>query len=111
LDKVRVNGEWRDVAQLIVYPGFKKQYAQIVKMGEPTLKKWPAIKEAVRSWHDIALVKLAKPVNNVKPVALNRNSDEQQKVAKIYGKGATGNGRVGEYPDSPQQGKLRRAFN
>ena len=66
---------------------------------------------AFAAMDDIALLKLAEPVHDVKPVTLYRGSSEQGKLVKIYGKGATGNGLVGEYQDSPHRGRLRRAYN
>jgi len=112
LMRVQIRGKWRDVEHVFLYPGFKNEYASFKKSAQyPTAKNWPALKVRLRSMHDIALIELAKPVNDVEPVPLYVRSDEQGKVAEIIGKGATGNGKVGEYPHSPHRGKLRRAYN
>lgn len=112
LMRVWVHGKWRSVSHVYLYPGFEKEYDNIKRAAEhPTLKNWPAVEAAFESMHDIALVELVKPVEGVKPVALYLASNEQGKVVQIFGKGATGNGKVGQYPDSPHRGKLRRAYN
>lgn len=40
-----------------------------------------------------------------------RGSDEKGKVAEIFGRGATGTGMVGQFPNSPHRGELRRAYS
>jgi hypothetical protein len=105
LDQVMINGKWRDVAELIVHPGFRKlPEGSLSGDAAPMMAKLAAMQ-------DIALIKLSKPVDDVKPVALYTGSDEQGATVEIYGKGATGNGLVGQYPHSPHRGKLRRAYN
>jgi hypothetical protein len=61
--------------------------------------------------HDIALLRLAAPVDDVKTPELYRHTDERGKLVTLYGKGATGNGVTGEYANSPHRGLLRRAHN
>jgi hypothetical protein len=58
---------------------------------------------------DIALIRLGAPVRDVPPMAPYRGSSETGKTVFILGKGATGNGQVGQYPHSPHRGELRRA--
>jgi hypothetical protein len=112
LGKVWIHGKWRDVAHLFLYPGFRHEYARFKQAAEdPTPKNWPALKSTLASIHDIALIELVEPVEDAKPVRLYRSSDEQGKVVEILGKGATGNGNVGEYRDSPHRSRLRRAYN
>jgi hypothetical protein len=97
---------------LFLYPNFEKEYAGVKEAAEdPTLKNWTALKSKLLAVHDIALIKLVKPIEDVKPLPLYRESDERGKVAEIIGNGATGDGEVGEYPHSPHRGKLRRAYN
>ncbi len=112
LMRVWIHGEWRNVSHVFLYPGFKKEYDKVKQAAEhPTLKNWPTVEAAFQSTHDIALIELSKPVEDVKPLALYRASNEQGKIVKFFGKGATGNGKVGEYPHSAHRGQLRRAFN
>lgn len=109
---VKVHGKWRNVSHVYLYPGFKRAYAKVRRASEhPTLKHWPALEAAFAAMHDIALIELVDPVADVKPAALYMASDEQGKVVKIFGRGATGNGKVGQYPNSPHRGELRRAYN
>ncbi|MGB6143030.1 MAG: trypsin-like serine protease [Rhodanobacter sp.] len=112
LMRVKIHGEWRNVSHVFLYPGFKKEYDKVKLAAEhPTLKNWPTLKAAFASMHDIALIELAKPVEDVKPAALYLAANEQGKIVKLFGKGATGNGNVGQYPHSPHRGQLRRAYN
>lgn len=110
--EVAIGGKPRKVARIIKYPGFKAQYASVEQAAKhPTLKNRQALMQAFEAMHDIALIELTEPVEEVKPMLLYLASDEQGKVAKIIGRGATGNGEVGQYPHSPHRGTLRRAFN
>lgn len=110
--EVIIDGKRREVAAIFVYPGFSQQYQALRKMSEhPTAENKAVLMKELSAMHDIALIKLANPVEEVKPVGLYTGSDEQGKLVEIFGKGATGNGRVGEYPHSPHRGQLRRAYN
>jgi hypothetical protein len=112
LNEVWVRGKQRKVAQLILYPGFRGEYTSLKEAAQnPTLKNWPSIESKLLAVHDIALIKLAEPVDDVAPVMLYRGSQEQGKIAEILGKGATGNGTHGQSLHSPHRGKLRRAYN
>jgi hypothetical protein len=104
-DHVVILGRSCAVSALIVYPGFKMP-EQAVMAGDPK-----PLMAQFAAMNDIALLKLAEPVTDVAPVALYRTADELGKVVRIYGKGATGNGLVGQYKNSPHRGKLRRADN
>jgi hypothetical protein len=60
---------------------------------------------------DIALLKLKQPVTDVAPVVLYKGDDEMGQIAKIVGKGATGNGATGYGAHDAHRTELRRAFN
>lgn len=110
--EVRIHGKLRKVEHIYQYPDFRKEYASFTESAKyPTVENWPTLKTKLSSMHDIALIELVQPVQDVDPVPLYRKSDEQGKVAEIIGRGATGNGEVGEYPQSQHRGKLRRAYN
>jgi hypothetical protein len=104
---VNINGQWRAVAESIVHPDFRMppREVQVTRGDSATLVA------AFRRLHDIALLRLAAPVEDVKAAELYRRSDERGKVATLYGKGATGNGRTGQDANSPHRGQLRRANN
>lgn len=60
--------------------------------------------------HDLALVKLARPVQGVQPAALYTGQDEAGQLVWFIGVGATGNGLKGQV-DTASDGRLRRAQN
>lgn len=100
-----VNGKCRAVAELIVHPGYRKP-AKALESGDAT-----PLMAALAASDDIALIKLREPIDDVTPVELFRGSDEQGKLVKLYGKGATGNGRDGQGQHASHRNDLRRAFN
>ena len=103
LDHVTIGGKDRAVAQVIRYPGYVKPDLGHLS-GDASL-----VVTKLAALDDIALIRLVNPVEDIPPMALYRSSDEQGKMAEIYGKGATGNGLTGERPNSPHRGTLRRA--
>ncbi len=83
LSQVRINGKWRDVGHVFLYPGFKNEYASFKKAAEdPTLKNWPALKSKMASMHDIALIELAEPIENVKPVPHTESRMKEERSRK-----------------------------
>jgi len=113
---VTIAGKRRAVVRIVVYPDFPKSWTQwnrlvkVMETEEPSA--WMKGFESYRSaLHDIALLELAKPVEDVEPVQLYRRADESGRVVEIYGKGATGNSLAGAAPDAPHRTQLRRAYN
>jgi hypothetical protein len=100
-----IHGACHPVAELIVHPGYRKPTKEQEAAGLPTL--WAAL----AAMDDIALIKLAVPINDVTPVALYRGADEQGKLLKFYGKGATGTGLEGLGENASHRTELRRAYN
>ncbi len=103
--QVMINGQWRSVEKIIVHPGYKSS-PHVPPKGD--LAPFMVFRA---STDDIALIKLSQPVNDVTPVAMFRTSDEQGKLGKFYGKGATGNGLNGVDMHASHRGSLRRAYN
>jgi trypsin len=103
--ELTLNGVPRPASKVIVHPGYKAA-PEALKSGnaEPLMR-------FMASSDDIALVKLEHPVNDITPAQIYRGTAEDGQMVKIVGSGATGNGLVGEYPDSPHRGQLRRAFS
>jgi hypothetical protein len=113
---VIIAGKRRAVMRIIVYPDFPTSWAQwnqLVKhMKTEDPASWLAGFAAYRAtMHDIALLELAKPVEDVKPVPIFRGADKRGRVVEIFGKGATGNSLTGTTPDAPHRTQLRRAYN
>lgn len=115
-DYVTIAGKRRHVARIVLYPDYlaaETNWGQLfeqVKSADATA--WMAdYRSAMASMHDIALIELSEPADDVNPVALYRDEDEQNQVVELYGKGATGTSRTGAEPDAPHRGKLRRAYN
>lgn len=109
-EEVTIGGVVRKVERVITYPGYKRLPDKLVKeaLASGDLSKVWAF---LASSNDIALIELASPVKGVTPVPLYRGDKEVGMTVELVGKGATGNGTVGQYPHSPHRGVLRRAFN
>jgi len=107
-EEIIINGLPRKVERLIVHPGYKKLpeelIAQAIKSGDAsTAMAFQASND------DIALIKLSAPVTDVMPATLYRRDNELGKTVKFIGKGATGNGTVGQ--TGPNRTVLRRAYS
>ena len=102
--QVTLNGVSRPVVKVIVHPGYKP-VPQELKSGDAA-----PLMQFMASSDDIALIKLEYPENDIKPVYMYRCEGEKGQIVQFVGRGATGNGLVGEYPHSPHRGELRRAF-
>lgn len=109
-EDVTISGVARKVKRVITYPGYKKLPEKLVKQALASgdiSKVWAFL----ASSNDIALIELASPVKGVTPVPLYRGDKEVGMTVELVGKGATGNGTVGQYSHSPHRGVLRRAFS
>lgn len=109
-DDVSIGGVARRVKRVITYPGYKKLPNKLITeaLASGDLSKvWTFL----ASSNDIALIELASPVTDVKPVPLYRGNKEVGMIAELVGKGATGNGIVGQDPHGSNRTVLRRAFN
>ncbi|MCR8713222.1 S1 family peptidase [Stenotrophomonas indicatrix] len=107
---IAINGNAYGVERVFLHPGYRRMPEALGKeamaTGSPS-----RIHAFLAASDDIALIKLAAPVTDATPVALYRGSAEVTQVAVLIGKGATGNGAVGQLPDAPHRTPLRRAHN
>lgn len=107
---IAVNGSTYGVERVFLHPGYRRMPEALGKealaTGNPS-----GIHAFLARSDDIALIRLAAPVNNVRPVALYRGAAEVTQIAALIGKGATGNGAVGLVPGGPHRTTLRRAYN
>jgi hypothetical protein len=110
IKQVTINGAPRDVERLVIHPGYKKPPQELLDQALATWD-WTLFRVLLSSSDDIALLKLAQPVIDVSPVAINKSDDEFGQIIKIMGKGATGNGVTGYEFTGPHRTGLRRAYN
>lgn len=107
---IAINGSAYGVERVILHPGYKVMPEALGKealaTGNPS-----RIHAFLATSDDIALIRLATPVNDVRAVALYRGAAEVTQIAALIGKGATGNGAIGQRPDVPHRTSLRRAYN
>ena len=108
--EVSIGGVQRKVKRVVLYPDYRKPPDELVKEGLAT-GDFSKLHAFLASSNDIALVKLASPVTDVTPVPLYRGNKEVGMTVQLVGKGATGNGVLGQDPHSPHRTVLRRAFN
>lgn len=105
LGEICLAGRTRAVAEVIVHPAYRRPDSSL-ESGDAA----PLI-AAIAASDDIALIRLAEPVDDVKPVALFRGNGEEGRQAKLLGAGASGDGRRGQDAQSPHRTALRRAYN
>jgi hypothetical protein len=110
IKQVTIAGVPRDVERLVIHPGYKKPPQKLLDQALATWD-WTLFRALLSSSDDIALLKLAQPVTDVSPVAINKSDDEFGQIIEIIGKGATGNGVTGYEFSSSRRTELRRAYN
>lgn len=117
LDELIINNKPRKVSKVIIHPEFQASYHTLERSMEglvslnETPEKARSVMQAKENMDDIALIKLLKPVEDVQPVKLYLKTDEFEKKVILFGKGATGNGEVGQYENSSNRKQLRKAHN
>jgi len=110
IKQITINGIPRDVERLVLHPGHKMPSQKLLDQALATWD-WTLFRVLLSSSDDIALIELKQPVTDVAPVSIYKGDDEFDRVVKIFGKGATGNGLTGyEFSDSHRT-ELRRAYN
>ncbi|GAB2509461.1 S1 family peptidase [Lysobacter humi (ex Lee et al. 2017)] len=109
VDVVVVNGVPREVAKVILHPGYRKLPQAMI---DAALKADDTreVLDFLSKSDDVALIQLAAPVTDVAPVAIHRTPVVGQTI-RIIGKGATATGRDGHDPHGPNRTDLRQAFN
>ena len=104
IQEVTINGKPRAVARIVIHPGYKPTPKELYTGDANPLLLFE------RDLDDIAMIELKEPITDVVPALLYRGQDERNEVAEIIGKGAAGNGLIGEYSNSPHRSELRRAY-
>ena len=109
-EEITIGGVARRIQRVIVYPDYKKLPSNLVEeaLASGDFSKMHAF---LASSNDIALIELASPVTDVTPIPLYRGNSEVGMTVELVGKGATGNGIVGQDPHGSHRTVLRHAFN
>jgi hypothetical protein len=94
IHEVTINGTPRPVARIVLHPGYKPTPKEYYSGDATPLLLFE------RDLDDIAMIELKDPVSDVPPALLYRGEDERNEVVEILGKGATGNGLIGQYSTS-----------
>lgn len=105
INEVTIKGIVRPVEKVIIHPGYKVAPKSLQSGDAAPLMAF------MDDSADIALIHLVHPVIDVTPLGVYAGSDEVNKQAAILGRGATGNGLVGEYSGSSHVGELRLAYS
>jgi len=87
---INISGKNHIIEKVVLHPKYQKIPKFLFKGKSLPLMAFN------KNNHDIALIKLSKPVANIEPIKLYNQSDELTKKITIYGKGATGNGKAGQ---------------
>ncbi|GLX79491.1 hypothetical protein tinsulaeT_28310 [Thalassotalea insulae] len=93
------------IESVIIHPEYRKLDKTVLAKGTKMVMDFQYANQ------DIALVKLATPVNDVTPIALYPSNDELGQEVMAYGRGATGNGLNGAIYESKKQQVLRKLTN
>ena len=104
IHEVTINRTVRPVARIVIHPGYKPTPKELYSGDATPLLLFE------RDLDDIAMIELKDPVSDVQPALLYRGLEERNEIAEIIGKGAAGNGLIGQYSTSPYRSDLRRAF-
>lgn len=110
VDAVVINGESRAVAELIRHSGFTPMPPTVIEEAKAS-DDLAGIYEVLRASDDIALLKLAVPVEDVAPAAMYHGRIEKGQRVRLIGKGATGSGATGHDSRGPNRTELRTGFN
>lgn len=102
---VTINGRERAIASVIVHPGYRDPSPELFHGDAAPLLAFQAARA------DIALIRLAEPVRDVVPARLYRGRGEHGRIVEVLGRGASGDGIVGQDEQASHRGPLRRAQN
>ena len=104
IHEVIIAGKPRPVARVVLHPGYKPTPREYYSGDATPLLLFE------RDLDDIAMIELKDPISDISPALLYRGEEERNEVVAIVGKGAAGNGLIGQYSMSPHRGELRRAY-
>lgn len=103
--EITIRGKHYKISKVIIHPEYGIPDESILKGDAKPLMGF------FKSRSDIALIKLTSAVDNVVPIQLYSNTDEKGKLITVYGRGAKGNGVVGELLATKSQKVLNKFQN
>lgn len=98
---IKIGNKDYEIAKVVIHSGYTKPDESLFKGGSKPLMNF------FKKRDDIALIKLSSNVDNITPIKLYEDTNEQGKTITVYGRGATGNGLIGEVAET----KKLRAMN
>lgn len=101
---VSIAGACRQVDRVVLHPGYRIIPAELYQG-----HSGPAA-QAQEARDDIALIRLAEPVQGVEPATLYSGDGEVGAWVRLLGKGATSTGDIGLDRAAPQRTELRQAY-
>lgn len=110
VSSLTIGGQPRAVDRVVMHPGYRVTPQPMIARALAA-KDGAEILTFLADNHDIALIRLAEPIRSIAPAAISSGKDELGALAKLYGKGATGNGISGVPLNAQQRTTLRRAYN
>jgi len=105
IESVLINGIERRVERLVSFPGYRTLPPELA-VGDA----FPVVR-FFRELDDLTLIELSAAVTDIAPMPLFVGTPASGTVARIVGRGASGDGRSGEARDAPHRGQLRQAEN
>ena len=103
--RLKIGPNTYEIEQVHIHPKYAKPREELLTGDLAPLMRF------FETRSDIALIKLSAPVLDRRPIKLYLGTDEQGKTITVFGKGATGNGLVGEDPDTKSSRRLNHFNN
>ncbi len=94
--KIKIRNKDYQISKVIIHSGYTQPDESLFKGDSKPLMNF------FKKRDDIALIKLSSSVNGITPIKLYEDTDEQGKKITVYGRGATGNGLIGEMAETKQ---------
>lgn len=109
VEVVVVGGTPRAVARVVLHPGYRTPPQAMIDAALAS-GDWVAFFDFIAASDDIALIQLAEPVRDVRPVAIHDRAASGD-IVRIMGRGATGTGAKGHALQGPNRTDLRHGYN
>ena len=93
---IKIGNKDYKISKVIIHSGYTKPDESLFKGDSKPLMNF------FKKRDDIALIKLSSSVDDITPIKLYKDTDEQGKIITVYGRGTTGNGLIGEVAETKQ---------